>query len=285
MPTSRRLLVLGGSGTLGGPLCARAAAGGWDVTATYLTRPDAIRAGRAARLDLRDGAALRVLVDQVRPHAIIHAAVTERSGPGYPDAIRLAAQHTAEVAAERQIRLITLSTDLVFDGTRQRYDEASEVCPLSEYGAAKADAERQTALLYPPALIVRTSLIYDFDARNPQVAWMLRVLAQGETLRLFADQWRCPIWVWTLADALLELVETDAAGLLHVVGPALISRHALGLGLLAALGIETAGRVEAAPAPEAQPKRLDLSLDRARGLLRHTPLLTLDEAYAVWERA
>jgi dTDP-4-dehydrorhamnose reductase len=88
--------------------------------------------------------------------------------------------------------------------------------------------------------------------------------------------------VWTLADALLELVETGAAGLLHVVGPQLISRYTLGVGLLDALGIEMAGRVEAAPAPETQPRRLDLSLNRARTLLRHTPLLTLDEARDAW---
>ena len=97
--SARRLLVLGASGTLGGPLTQIAAGQGWDVTGSYFTRPERIRAGTSVRLDLRDRAAVRDLVETVRPDAIIHAAVTERSGPGYDEAIRLAGRHVAEAAA------------------------------------------------------------------------------------------------------------------------------------------------------------------------------------------
>lgn len=284
---TRRLLVTGGSGTLGGPLCARAEAAGWDVTATYLTRPDRVRAGRPVRLDLRDRAALAALVRDVSPHAIIHTAVTERSGPGYAEAIRLAGRHVAEVAAESGTRMVALSTDLVFDGTEARYTEDSTPRPLkgSDYGRAKLDAERATLVICPAALVVRTSLIYDFHPENAQVGWMLRALARGETLRLYTDQLRCPIWAVNLADTLLELAEMGVAGLLHVAGPACISRYELGVTLLAALGHDPAAYVVAASAPDTAPKKLDLSVDRARALLRRTRLLALDEARRAWAGA
>ena len=132
--------------------------------------------------------------------------------------------------------------------------------------------------LYPAALIVRTSLIYDFDRENAQVAWMLRAIERGEPVRLYTDQTRCPIWAFNLADALLELVDSPAAGLLHIVGPDLVSRHDLGVALLAALGIDPAQHVIPTVAPDHQVKRLYLSVERARSLLRKTRLLSITEA-------
>ncbi len=281
-----RMLVAGASGTLGGPLAERAAAAGWDVTATYLTRPDRVRAGTPVRLDLRDPAAVRDVIDVTRPDAIIHAAVTERSGEGYDDAIRLSGRHLADIAAARGIRLVALSTDLVFDGAEGVYTEESPPRPAanSRYGAAKMDAERAIAAICPEALIVRTSLIYDFDPANAQVAWMLAALRRGEPLRLYTDQIRCPIWAVNLADALLELAGKPVSGLLHVVGPEPVSRYDLGTALLDALGHDGARLVEKASAPDTHPKVLHLPVERARAIL-DTPLLSIAEARARWERA
>lgn len=281
-----RMLIAGASGTLGGPLAAQATAGGWEVTATYLTRPDRVRAGIPVRLDLRDAAATNDLIASVHPDVIIHAAVTERSGAGYDDAIRQSGRHLAEAAAAAGIRLIALSTDLVFDGTQEVYTEDSPPRPAanSQYGLAKVDAERSIASICPDALIVRTSLIYDFDRENAQVAWMLAALERGETLRLYTDQIRCPIWGVNLADALIELAGKPVSGLLHVVGPEPVSRYDLGVALLDALGYEAARHVTPASAPDTHPKVLHLPVDRARAIL-DTPLLSIAEARACWERS
>jgi dTDP-4-dehydrorhamnose reductase len=106
-------------------------------------------------------------------------------------------------------------------------------------------------MLYPAALIVRTSLIYDFDPANAQPAWMIRAIERGDPVTLYTDQYRCPTWVHTLADALLELAEMDNSGLLHVAGPDLISRYDLGVALLDALGYPR-GSVRPVLMPEGQ---------------------------------
>lgn len=278
---SHRLLVLGASGTLGGPLCLRAEAAGWHVLAAYFSQPERLMAGDPIQMDLRDRGRLARVVEAYRPDAIVHAAVTERSGPGYAAAIRLAGRHVASVAHEVGVRLVALSTDLVFDGTLPLYTEASPLQPASnsEYGHAKADAERDMLALNPAGVIVRTSLIYDFTWENAQAAWMRRALDSGETIRLFTDQMRCPIWAFNLADAVLELVTTTSSGLLHVVGPKLVSRYDLGCALLSALGVDPRAHVVAADAPDTHPKSLNLSIERARSLLQ-TPLLTLEQARA-----
>jgi dTDP-4-dehydrorhamnose reductase len=274
-----RLLIAGGSGTLGGPLAARAVDAGWDVVATYLTRPERVRAGIPVHLDLRDLESVRGVVAAARPDVIIHAAVTERSGAGFDTAIRLAGLHLAQTSRDAGIRLVALSTDLVFDGTLPVYTEDSLPQPAANniYGQAKAQAEAVILACDPAALVVRTSLIYDFDPENAQAAWMLRAVERGDMLHLFTDQFRCPIWVNNLADALLELAALDTTGLLHVVGPQLLSRYDLGTALLAALGYDSALHVTPASAPDTHPKILNLSIERARSIL-NTPLLTLAQA-------
>jgi dTDP-4-dehydrorhamnose reductase len=250
-----------------------------------------VQAGLPVQLDLRDAAALRDLVCSVQPDAIIHAAVTERSGDDHADTIRAAAEHVAAVAASalpQPLPLVALSTDLVFDGTAALYTEDSPLAPCANnpYAVAKADMERIIRANAPHALIVRTSLIYDFDAANAQVAWMLRAIERGERLRLYTDQVRCPIWVWNLADALLELVDRGASEtlpeVLHVVGPEPVSRYDLGVALLAAQGYDAVRHVDATPAPDSAPKVLHLSTRRAQSTLRNTPLLTLAAARARW---
>ena len=71
MPEPRRLLVAGGSGHLGQVLAGHAAAAGWAVTATSSSQ-----AGRA-RLDVRDRARVRALLDTLRPAAVVHTAYVQ----------------------------------------------------------------------------------------------------------------------------------------------------------------------------------------------------------------
>jgi len=284
MRAGRRLFITGASGTLGGPLSQQAAAAGWDVYAGYLSNPLGVWAGMPVQLDLRDPHRVRATLVPLMPDVIIHAAVTERSGPGYDEAIRLAARSIAETAREVGARLIALSADLVFDGMLPLYDESTLPRPSagSVYGRAKRDAEQTIAGLYPAALIVRTSLIYDFDPSNAQVAWMLRAIERGEKIPLYTDQIRCPVWVWNLARILLELAEEDLSGILHAVGPRPVSRYDLGCTLLEALGYNPAAHVVPARAPDHLPKRLVLSTQRLESVLRYNKLRSLEEARALW---
>jgi len=106
---------------------------------------------------------------------------------------------------------------------------------------------------------------------------MIAAIERGEIIRLFNDQIRCPIWAVNLAEALLELAETDYAGLLHLVGPEALSRYELGTTLLDALGYDPGKYVVAATAPDSTPRKLVLSIERSQKVL-DTPMLTIHEA-------
>ena len=265
----KRLLITGGSGDLGRRLSQRAA--GYEVHVTYLSRPERILAGQPHQLDLCDRAAVQAALESIRPDAIIHTALGTVPDP--EQQIVGAASNLHELR-DPGVRLILLSSDLVFDGLQAPYREDATPTPLSAYGRAKAQIEAFGDCA------VRTSLIYDFEPGNKQVDWLLSTIARGERCPLFYDEFRNPMWAVNLGDTLLELVESDFKGILNVAGPESLSRLDFGCRLLRALGYNPADHVtRTSQAGRGRPPDLTFDLSKARQILR-TPLLTFAEAQA-----
>ena len=217
-----KLLVTGGAGYLGSEICRQALAEGWDVLATQLVRPAPY--GRAIRLDVRDeGDTARVFLRH-GPDAVVHAAYRP-AGPELDSAIVKASQSVAINAHRCGARLVHLSLDLVFDGeVGAPYAEDAEPRPVSAYGSAKAEAEVQVRTLHPEALIVRTSLLYGkveqgLHEQGRRRSW------RAASIEFYVDEIRCPTHAGELAAALLELVQTEVSGPLHVAAPEAISRY------------------------------------------------------------
>jgi dTDP-4-dehydrorhamnose reductase len=185
--------------------------------------------------------------------AVIHTAY--RQGEGEREANIDGT--SAVAAAARGLRFVHLSTDLVFDGRRGRYREEDAPAPVSSYGRSKLEAERMAMDIHGHPTIARTSLIYGGAEPGPQE----RLAAEGT--RFYVDEIRSPVQVGDLAEALLELLEMDIHGVLHLAGADDLSRFDFAV----LLGADP-GRIEAAhTTPERAP---DVSLDssRATGLLR-----------------
>nr|MBN1229676.1 SDR family oxidoreductase [Anaerolineae bacterium] len=272
-----KLLITGGSGNLGRPL-SDLSARHWPTTSTYFHNSN-VGGGTPIQLDMRDAAAVHDLVRQVEPDIIIHAATSDRS-EDMPNTIRSAAQHIGETAKAVRARLIALSTDVIFDGTQAPYDEDSPPTPVHPYGQAKADADRILLDTCENCLLVRTSLIYDLHPSNEQIRWMRSAIKAGESISLFEDEIRQPIWSWNLAQVLIELAEQDITGILNVAGPEQLSRWAFGSVLLRAIGYnpdKVARPTRAAEIAPKRPRNCTLVLDKALGLLK-TPLVPISEA-------
>lgn len=279
MPEKPRLLITGGSGYLGQRLTRRARAR-WDVTATYLSRRPLIPGCRWIRLDVCDPREVVRLFERVAPQVVIHTAA-HRSGPDMGRVNVDGTRHVALAALRAGARMIHLSTDVLFDGRKGSYVESDPPSPITPYGRSKADAETLLAEWTPQAAIVRTSLIYGFDTPDHHTRWMLDTLHQGQRVTLFTDERRCPIWVETLAAALLELATLDYAGLLHVAGGQVLNRYEFGTRLLGVHGIGLSGVIPARSVASGLTRPLDCTLDitKAKKLLK-TSLPGVDEVIA-----
>jgi dTDP-4-dehydrorhamnose reductase len=279
VPQKSRLLVTGGSGYLGQQLVCDALAD-WDVTATYFSHRPAMPGCRWVKLDVCDGRQVARLLERVAPQVVIHTAA-HRSGADLQRVNVAGTRRVALAALQIGARLIHLSTDVVFDGRKGGYVESDPPSPVNAYGRSKADAETLLAEQMPRATVVRTSLIYGFASLDHHTRWMLESLRQGRPVQLFADERRCPIWVETLAAALLELATLDYAGVLHVAGGQALNRYEFGARLLGFRCVEPSGVTAALATASGLARPLDCTLDvtRAKALLR-TPLPGVDEVIA-----
>lgn len=255
----RRLLVIGGSGELGRQLVL--AADRWDVHATYLTRLPEVSEGTWHRLDISDAGAVHNLVRRLRPNAIIHTAVGAHNPADLQAIIVDGGKHVAEAAAQVGARCIVLSTDLVFDGTQGGYTEEDPPNPIMPYGQAKAEMERTLLVMEADLAIVRTSLIITLEPMGKHVDWIVNALRRGEPRDLFTDELRCPIWNDELAAALLELATIDYQGLIHIAGPEVTHRYALGMKLANYYGLDTSLITPALSANSGLNRPLDCTLN------------------------
>jgi len=269
-----RLLVTGGAGFLGTRLLQRA----HHFTATgtlHRTAAIAIPDVTFHVCDLQQPHDVRILLDRVRPEIIIHTACSDQGGN--LSAIASAAGLLALQSAERNIRFIHLSTDQVFDGTAAPYTETSPPRPIHHYGKAKAQAEDLVWSLNPQATIVRTSLLYDLRSPDRQTTRLISATTSTDPCYLFMDEWRSPIWVENLADALLELTSMDVSGLLHIGGPHAFNRWDLGMELLEHFRNTPTPNIQKGTIKESglvRPPNLTLDSSCAQQLLQ-TPLLSL----------
>ena len=263
------LLVTGGTGYLGGELLRQAR--GRPLAATYLSgAPEGTEAVDWIELDVRDGAAVHSAIERLRPTAVIHTAYRQ-DGEGARETTVDGAAAVARAAASVGARLVHLSSDVIFDGTKaSAYDERDPPSPITDYGRAKADAEREVAAAHPEALLARTSLIYGGGehSRHEQLA-LQAARGEGE-LAFFDDELRCPVVVGDLAAALLELADSGESGVLNVAGGEVVSRYEFAclVALAAGLSTDPIRRASIAESGLSRPRNCALACARAAGLLR-----------------
>jgi dTDP-4-dehydrorhamnose reductase len=258
---SARFLIFGGSGLLGRSLCHWASAmNGYDIIATHLSSaPGADNGYQWLCCDITDGDAVYDIVERSRPTTVINAAYRQGGSDAY-EICAIGAQNVARAATEFGARVTHISTDLVFDGTLGRpYRETDPVSPISEYGRAKARGEDLVLEVAPDALIVRTSIIYG-EPTAPQEQLVQQAIRERD-VSFFTDEWRSPVQVHSLADAVGRLARSSERGIIHVAGNERINRLQFATLLARHLGLDGDALVGRTQDPSLGPRPKDVSLN------------------------
>ncbi len=271
-----RIFLTGASGLLGGNFAAVAARAGHEVTGVVGSWNGAPIAGlaRQLRLDLTDLASIAAAVRAARPEAIVNCAAMSEPAqcerePERAGALNVALpRRLAELAAELGVRLVHVSSEQVFDGTRAPYGVADPVAPLTLYGRQKAESERAVRAAAPglgAAVRVPLLLGHSPGGRRSVHERLLRDWAEGRAARLFTDEIRQVCMADNLAAVLLELCGPAApGGILHWAGAQPVSRYELGRAIAARFGLDAAQLivpVRLAGTALAAVRQADLSLD------------------------
>lgn len=230
-----------------------------------------------SELDVTDRVAVRNAVEGT--DVVVHlAAMTavDRCERDRDTAWSINADGTSNVVAAATssgARVVYLSTDYVFAGVKDEYAEYDQPRPLNHYGRSKLEGEKHVLRLGPRGLVVRTSWLIG-PGRN-FVKAILQRAREGEEVRVVADQVGRPTFSEPLADALVQLIEDDLSGIVHVAGDgAPCSWADLADSALAAARLDirvrrvsTAEHIATMPRPSAiRPPRSVLALDKARSL-------------------
>jgi len=183
---------------------------------------------------------------------------------------RTGARLLAAAAARAGLPFVHVSTDFVFDGTKDGpYTEDDEPNPLSVYGLSKLAGERVVLSANPTALIVRTAWVFGpYGANFPTK--ILERAAGSIAVTVVNDEVGSPTYTLDLAAGLLDLLQARARGIFHLVGSGTCTRDEMAREILRLAGL---GSVEVLPVPAstfpskaARPANSVLDCSKAAGL-------------------
>lgn len=260
----KRLLILGATGQLGAAFVGQAHALGLEALA-------AARDNAPIKLDITDDDALFATVKKCCPDVVINcAALVSLDGcernPAAAYAVNARAVGVlANICATNSLKLIHISTDHFFTGdSNAKHDESAAVRLVNEYARTKYAGEC-FALTVPGALAIRTN-ITGFRGRegSPTFAeWLISAIEGRKPLTLFTDFYTSTLDCESCAEAVLQLLQRGASGILNVAASDCMNKMRFAMQLAAELEIELdwalEGSVASLPTPRAESLGLDVS--------------------------
>ena len=262
-----KILVTGAAGQLGRELVDVATGAGHDVFAAS-----------RAELDVTKPEVVRAAVLREQPAVIVHAAAWTAVDACESDREKAmlhngaATRFVVDAAREVGARVIYISTDYVFDGTKPTpYVEADVPNPQSVYGVSKLAGEQ--AVDTSIDTVVRISWVCGFHGAN-MVKTILRIAAQQDTLTFVDDQVGCPTFADDAAAMITRLATEARPGIWHVTNQGAVSWYEFTREVLRAAGhdparvkpVRTRDLVPARPAPRPANSVLDNAALRTAGI-------------------
>jgi dTDP-4-dehydrorhamnose reductase len=217
----KRLLLTGASGFLGQALLER-------LSTTY----DVVGLGYAhavapiRTVDVRQGSALRALLEEICPDVVVHSAAYRdpdfcEANPEETRVLNTQPLQTLHDGLPETCPIVLISTDYVFDGSHPPYREEDHRQPINEYGRSKQAAE-DIVLQRRSGLVLRIPLLMgvgvDFESSG-FIAKMIMALRQGDALEWDDQTMRFPTDIRDVAAVVDFLLAGGHAGVCHFSGP------------------------------------------------------------------
>lgn len=188
----------------------------WELQQTCPSHITAHAYGRN-EINITDPQSIEQVIVELKPVVVINASAytaVDKAESDQDEAYLInatAVENLAKAANQHGIRLIHISTDFVFDGSKNTpYKVDDQTNPINIYGATKLSGELAIKAHCPTnSAIVRTSWVYSSHGNN-FVKTMLRLMAEKDELNVVSDQIGCPTNANGLANYLWQLAEQDA---------------------------------------------------------------------------
>jgi dTDP-4-dehydrorhamnose reductase len=231
-----RILLTGASGLLGSYCLPLLKTEYKDVFVTHHKEvPEADRE-RIITVDLTDSKNFLLQLERLRPDIIINlAAFTDVDECERNKDLALAMNRdvvntiVSYIKNEPKCFLLHMSTDYVFDGASGNYSESCNTNPINWYGSTKLGGEMEiidTLTGNDKWCIVRTSTPFGLHhTKKSFPMFVIEELSNRKSIRVLEDQYTSPTYCLELCGTLLEILQKEMGGLIHVAGKSKPSRY------------------------------------------------------------
>jgi dTDP-4-dehydrorhamnose reductase len=211
-----KVAIIGANGQLGVDLCRVLAA--QKISVLPLTHRD---------IDVSDSGQVNRALNSVQADVVISTAAYHKVEECEKQAAQsfavnaLGPRNLALACRQKNAVLVHFSTDYVFDGAqRSPYTESDLPRPLNVYGVSKLAGEHMLRITWERHFVIRTCGLYGVAGSAGKggnfVETMLKKAGEGAPIRVVDDQVLTPTFTGDLAEAVSQLIRTEAYGLYHV---------------------------------------------------------------------
>jgi len=233
----KKLLITGVSGFLGSNL-AFCFKNQYEILGLYHSRSVNLKGIATKEVDLRLFSSTDAMIKEFKPEVVIHCAAqadVDACEVNRDQAFELNVGTTANLIKALKnapTKLIQISTDLVYDGSKGMYTEEDQARPVNYYGMTKLASE-QEALKDERSLILRTNFFgwpirlpgEGTEPRRTLAQWAMAELGEGRPIKGFTDVHFSSIYTFDLAVLIAKIIEKNLKGVYNCASSTSLSKY------------------------------------------------------------
>jgi len=252
----KKLFIIG-IGSLTGSKIAQLGKNDYEISGSFNLRDPKIESINSLKFDISKNESLEKILNEISPNVIINCTALNNVDycENHQDESKKInsdfLKELSEISNIANIKLVHLSTDSIFDGTKKiPYLETDAPNPINVYGKTKLLGEK-SVLVYPKNLVVRASILYgllpksidslDTSSKKPTnfSQWLISKLGRNEKVNIITDEISTPIIADDFANSILYLISKNKIGLFHSAPNVQISRYDFSIKLANYLKLDT----------------------------------------------
>lgn len=237
-----RLFVIGTGGLTGSKLI-EIAKDDFEMFGSYNYRNSKSSFAKNVNLDISNIDRIREILEEIKPDIVINTSGINNVDycEKHPDeALKInvqAVKEICQITKEFEIKFVQLSSDSVFDGTKQSsYEETDSPNPINYYGKTKLESEN-IVLENPNNVVIRASVLYGYLPQNLAKIessskksinfgqWLINKLIANEKVRIITDEYSSPIIVDDFAQSIIHIIKHKGNGVYHSAPKLKITRY------------------------------------------------------------
>ena len=226
-----KLLIFGGSGLVGHSLIEHAS--DYDIHLTYNKNDPKIENCTSTKIDfISESLKIHQIIRNVNPDHVVHTVAypsidfCEKNLDMAETLHVKAVQEISDTCKDLKIKLISFSTDAVFDGTYNgKYTESDSPNPLGHYGRTKLEGENVILNSSNDNVVLRTTVVYGWQKQSRFTNWVMDSIKNHQEVTAFVDQFNTPTLSDDLAQSVLKIIDKKINGLFHASGKTCLSRY------------------------------------------------------------